>query len=153
MGAIASGGVRVMNEDVLTRYRPSAAALEAVTRAEQAELERRERAYRDGRPPLPIVGRTVILVDDGLATGATMRAAVLAIRRLRPARVVVAVPVGARETCEALRAIADEVVCALMPDPLYAVGLWYVDFSQTTDDEVRHLLSTQSAVATRKRSA
>jgi predicted phosphoribosyltransferase len=153
MGAIASGGVRVMNEDVLTWYRPSAAAIEAVTRAEQAELERRERAYRDGRPPLPLEGRTVILVDDGLATGSTMRAAVLAIRRLRPARVVVAVPVGARDTCEALRAIADEVVCALMPHPLSAVGLWYVDFSQTTDDEVRHLLSTHSADATRKRSA
>ena len=153
MGAIASGGVRVMNEDVLTWYRPSAAAVEAVTRAELTELERREGAYRDGRPPLPIEGRTVILVDDGLATGSTMRAAVLAIRRLRPARVVLAVPVGARETCEALRAIADEVVCALMPEPFSAVGLWYIDFSQTTDDEVRHLLSTQSGDLIRKRSA
>ena len=153
MGAIASGGVRVMNEDVLTWYRPSAAAVEAVTRAELTELERREGAYRDGRPPLPIEGRTVILVDDGLATGSTMRAAVLAIRRLQPARVVVAVPVGARETCEAVRAIADEVVCALMPEPFSAVGLWYIDFSQTTDDEVRDLLSTQSGDLTRKRSA
>ena len=153
MGAIASGGVRVMNEDVFTWYRPSGAAIETVTRAEQAELERRERAYRNGRPPLAVEGRTVILVDDGLATGSTMRAAVLAIRRLRPARVVVAVPVGARETCEALRAIADEVVCALMPEPFSAVGLWYIDFSQTTDDEVRRLLSTQSVDATRKRSA
>ena len=152
MGAIASGGVRVMNEDVFTWYRPSGAAIETVTRAEQAELERRERAYRNGRPPLAVEGRTVILVDDGLATGSTMRAAVLAIRRLRPARVVVAVPVGARETCEALRAIADEVVCALTPEPFSAVGLWYIDFSQTTDDEVRHLLSTQSVDA-RKRSA
>ena len=153
MGAIASGGVRVMNEDVFGWYRPSAAAIEAVIRAEHAELERRERAYRDGRPPLAIEGRTVILVDDGLATGSTMRAAVLAIRRLRPSRVVVAVPVGARETCEALRAIADEVVCALMPEPFSAVGLWYIDFSQTTDDEVRQLLSSPGTDATRKRSA
>lgn len=153
MGAIASGGVRVMNEDVFGWYRPSAAAIEAVIRTEHAELERRERAYRDGRPPVPIEGRTVILVDDGLATGSTMRAAVLAIRRLGPARVVVAVPVGARETCEALRAMADEVVCALMPEPFSAVGRWYIDFSQTTDDEVRQLLSSQGAAATRKRSA
>lgn len=152
MGAIASGGVRVMNEDVFGWYRPSAATIEAVIRAEHAELERRERAYREGRPRLAIEGRTVILVDDGLATGSTMRASVFAIRRLRPARVVVAVPVGAQETCEALRAIADEVVCPLMPEPFSAVGAWYIDFSQTTDDEVRHLLSTQGA-ATRKRSA
>ena len=153
MGAIASGGVRVMNEDVFTWYRPSAAAIEAVTRAELEELKRRERAYRDGRPPLPVEGRTVILVDDGLATGSTMRAAVLAVRRLRPARVVVAVPVGARETCDSLRAIADEVVCSRMPEPFSAVGLWYIDFSQTSDDEVRHLLSTPGTDAARKRSA
>jgi predicted phosphoribosyltransferase len=153
MGAIASGGVRVMNEDIFTWYRPSTAAIEAVTRAELTELERRERAYRNGRPSLPIEGRTVILVDDGLATGSSMRAAVLAIRRLRPSRVVVAVPVGAREACEALRAIADEVVCALTPEPFSAVGLWYSDFSQTTDDEVRQLLSSQGADGTRKRSA
>lgn len=151
MGAIASGGVRVMNEAVFNWYRPSAAAIEAVTRTELAELERRERAYRDGRPPLPIEGRTVILIDDGLATGSTMRAAVLAIRRLRPSHVVVAVPVGARETSDSLRAIADEVVCALMPEPFSAVGLWYTDFSQTTDDEVRQLLSTQTRGAARER--
>jgi predicted phosphoribosyltransferase len=153
MGAIASGGVRVMNEDVLSWHRPSAAAIEAVTRAESVELERRERAYRDGRPPLPVEGRTVILVDDGLATGSTMRAAVLAVGRLRPARVVVAVPVGARETCAALGQLADEVVCALMPEPFSAVGLWYTDFSQTTDEEVRRLLSTTNAGPTRERSA
>jgi putative phosphoribosyl transferase len=153
MGAIASGGVRVMNEDVVTLYRPSAAAIEAVTRAELAELQRREQAYRDGRQPLPIDGRTVILVDDGLATGSTMRAAVLAIRGLRPARVIVAVPVGARETSAALREVADEVVCALVPEPFSAVGLWYNDFSQTTDEEVRHLLSIRPADANRKRSA
>jgi predicted phosphoribosyltransferase len=153
MGAIATGGVRVLNDDVVTWYRPSAAAVDAVTRAELLELERRERAYRDGRQPLPVEGRTVILVDDGLATGSTMRAAVLAMRRLRPARVIVAVPVGARETCEALREVADDVVCALVPEPFSAVGLWYIDFSQTTDEEVRQLLSTQAADAGRKRSA
>ena len=153
MGAIASGGVRVMNGDIMTWYRPSAASIDAVTRSERTELERRERTYRAGRPPVPIEGRTIILVDDGLATGSTMRAAVEAIRRLRPAHVVVAVPVGAREACEALREVADEVVCPLMPEPFAAVGLWYIDFSQTSDDEVRHLLATQSADPTRKRSA
>ena len=149
LGAIASGGVRVMNEDVITLYKPSAAAIESVTRAELTELQRRERAYRDGRRPLPVEGRTVILVDDGLATGSTMRAAALAVRRLRPARVIVAVPVGAREACEALRETADEVVCALVPEPFSAVGPWYIDFSQTTDEEVRHLLPKRSADATR----
>ena len=153
MGAIASGGVRVMNEDVLGWYRPSATAIEAVSRAEQAELERRERAYREDRLPLPIEGTTVILVDDGLATGSTMRAAVLAVRRLRPARVVVAVPVGAAETCEALRRIADDVVCPVTPYPFSAVGLWYVDFAQTTDDYVTRLLSARRAEATVTRSA
>jgi predicted phosphoribosyltransferase len=153
MGAIASGGVRVMNEDIVTWYRLSTAAIETVTRAEQLELERRERTYRDGRPPVPVEGRTVLLVDDGLATGSTMRAAVLAIRRLQPARVVVAVPVGARETCEALRDIADEVVCARIPEPFSAVGLWYVDFSQTSDDEVRQLLAAHGADVARKQSA
>jgi putative phosphoribosyl transferase len=147
MGAIASGGVRVMNEDVLAWYRPSPATVDRVTRAEWIELERRERAYRLGRPPLPIHGRVVILVDDGLATGSTMRAAVRAVKGLRPARVVVAAPVGAPETCQALRKIADEVVCPLTPDPFSAVGLWYVDFRQTTDDEVRQLLSTAGAAA------
>jgi predicted phosphoribosyltransferase len=116
-----------------------------VTRVERAELERRERAYRDGRAPEPIEGRTVILVDDGLATGSTMRAAVLAVRRLHPARIVVAVPVGAHETCEALRDTADEVVCASVPKSLSAVGLWYADFSQTTDEEVRRLLAALPA--------
>jgi predicted phosphoribosyltransferase len=153
MGAIASGGVRVMNEDVISAYRPSPTAIETVTQAELIELERRERAYRDHRPPVPVEGRTAILVDDGLATGSTMRAAVLAVRRLRPAQVIVAVPVGAPETCEALREVADEVVCALTPDPFSAVGLWYVDFSQTTDEEVRNLLSAQSADGSHRRSA
>jgi predicted phosphoribosyltransferase len=145
MGAIASGEVRVLNEDVVRWYRIPESAIEAVTRAERAELERRERAYRDGRAPVSVEQRTVILVDDGLATGSTMRAAVLAVRRLHPARVVVAAPVGARETCEALRDTADEVVCPFVPEPFFAVGLWYADFSQTTDEEVKDLLAAPAA--------
>ncbi|HVK12244.1 MAG TPA: phosphoribosyltransferase family protein [Gemmataceae bacterium] len=140
MGAIASGGVRVLNDDVIRQACPSEAAIERVALAEALELGRRERAYRGARPPLDAAGKTVILVDDGLATGASMRAAVAAVRRLGPARVVVAVPVGAVETCTALRAEADEVVCLQTPDPFYAVGQWYVDFGETTDDEVRGLL-------------
>ena len=148
MGAIASGGIRVLNEEVRESFAISRAAIEAVTRAEQSELERRERTYRDGRPPVQVDRRIVILVDDGLATGSTMRAAALAVRRLHAARVVVAVPVGARQTCETLRNVADEVVCALTPEPFRAVGLWYADFSQTTDDEVRQLLARANAGAT-----
>lgn len=143
MGAIASGGVRVLNDDVVGWYTVSPAALDAVTRTELHELQRRERVYRDGRPLLPVEGRVVILVDDGLATGSTMRAAVLAVRRLNPARVVVAVPVGARDSCQALRPIADDVVCPFVPDTFRAVGLWYADFSETTDDEVRQLLAAR----------
>jgi len=144
MGAIASGDVRVLNDDVVNWYRIPEAAIEAVARDERAELERRERAYRNGRALVSIKGRTVIIVDDGLATGSTMRAAVLAVRRLEPARVVVAVPVGARDTCEALRDTADDVVCAVVPEPFSAVGLWYADFSQTTDEEVRQLLAVRA---------
>jgi predicted phosphoribosyltransferase len=147
MGAIASGGVRVLNEQVLESIAVSQAAIDAVTRTEQLELERRERAYRDGRPLVQTEGRIVILVDDGLATGSTMRAAVLAVRRLRPSRVVVAVPVGARQTCRQLREAADDVVCALNPEPFRAVGLWYRDFSQTTDAEVRQLLALAASTA------
>jgi predicted phosphoribosyltransferase len=149
MGAIASGGVRVLNEDAVMWYRPSAATIDEVTRRERAELERRERAYRDGRPPVSVEGCVAILIDDGLATGSTMRAAVLAVRRLNPSRVIVAVPVGAAETCQALRSLADEVVCPLTPHPFSAVGLSYRDFSQTTDEEVRDLLdeAQKSAVA------
>ena len=140
MGAIASGGIRVLNETAIAGMRLPSTVIDAVTRTEQTELERRERAYRDGRPLVPIDGRIAILVDDGLATGSTMHAAVLAVRRLHPARVVVAVPVGAPSTCQDLREVADEVVCALAPEPFNAVGLWYADFSQTTDTEVRELL-------------
>jgi len=140
MGAIASGGVRVLNDEVVNVLRIPLEEIEAVTAAEERELQRRERLYRDGRPPVDVRGRTVILIDDGLATGSTMRAAVAALRRQEPARIVVAVPVGAVQTCEELQSEADEVVCAQTPEPFYAVGLWYDNFSQTSDDEVRELL-------------
>ena len=153
MGAIASGGVRVLNDDLLRQLHVPTSAIDAVARAEQAELERRERAYRGARPPIPLEGRIVILVDDGLATGSTMRAAVLAIRRALPSQIVVAVPVGARETCRALEEVADDVVCARMPEPFTAVGLWYDNFEQTTDEEVRRLLSSVSPLVDVRRSA
>jgi predicted phosphoribosyltransferase len=140
MGAIASGGVRVLNEDAVRGLGIPDDVLDAVSEGELRELERRERAYRGGRPAPPVRGRTVILVDDGLATGSTMRAAVAALRRQGPARVVVAVPVGSPETCAEFQAEADEAVCARTPEPFYAVGLWYEDFSQTSDEEVRDLL-------------
>jgi predicted phosphoribosyltransferase len=139
-GAMASGGVQVLNDDVLAWYRPSADTVEAVARVELRELERREQLYREGRPLILVEGRTVILVDDGLATGSTMRAAVQAVRALHAARVIVAVPVGAPDSCRAMRREADDVICALTPDHFTAVGAWYVDFSETTDDEVRRLL-------------
>jgi predicted phosphoribosyltransferase len=138
MGAIASGGVRVMNLD--TGVSVTERELEAVVRRELAELARREQLYRGNRAPAAIAGRTVIVVDDGLATGATMRAAVAAIRRQQPRHLVAAAPVGAAETCAQLAREADEVVCAEMPVPFRAVGLWYRDFPQSTDDEVRQLL-------------
>lgn len=141
MGAIATGGVRVMNEQVAGRFRVPERYVAEVEARERAELERRERAYRGDRPPPELAGRTVILVDDGLATGSTMRAAAEAVRQMGPRRVVVAVPVAARETCDAFREEVDEVVCAWTPEPFMAVGLWYQDFTQTTDDEVRALLA------------
>src|SRR5438445_3876086 len=140
MGAIASGGVRVLNEDVVRPLRIPGDVIDAVAAEEQQELERRERAYRGDRPAPDVRGRAVILVDDGLATGSTMRAAVAALRQQRPARIVVAVPVGAAETCAEFQAEADETICARTPEPFYAVGLWYDDFSQTTDEEVHDLL-------------
>jgi predicted phosphoribosyltransferase len=140
MGAIASGGVRVLNEDVVKWYGVSARVIDEVTREEQIELERREQAYRDGRAAVDLQGRTVLLVDDGLATGSTMKAAVHAVRAHAPARIVVAVPVGAPDTCREFANIADEIVCLRTPDPFAAVGLWYRDFSETTDEEVRILL-------------
>ncbi|MBR0665497.1 hypothetical protein GXW71_14135 [Roseomonas hellenica] len=141
MGAIASGGMRVLNQDILDELALPAHVVDAVAAREVQELARREQLYRDGRPALPVSGRIVILIDDGLATGATMRAAIRAIRALRPARILAAVPVGSPDTCEAMRAEADEVACATTPQPLLAVGRWYRDFSQTEDDEVRDLLA------------
>jgi predicted phosphoribosyltransferase len=141
MGAIASGGVRVLNEDVLRELPISDEEVDAVAAQEQRELARREEAYRDGRPAADVRGKVVILVDDGLATGATMRAGVKALRKLRPGRIVVAVPVGARTTCADLEREADEVVCAHEPEPFFAVGLWYEDFAQTSDEEVRERLA------------
>jgi putative phosphoribosyl transferase len=140
MGAIASGGVRVLNDDVVRWYGIPESAIESVAREEAEELGRRERAYRRDRPAPDLANRVVILVDDGLATGSTMRAASQAVRLLGPSRVVVAVPVGARQTCSEIAAIADEVVCARMPEPFSAVGQWYLHFDQTEDDEVRELL-------------
>jgi len=140
MGAIASGGVRVLNDDVIAWYGLPPSAIDEVTRSEALELERRESLYREGRKLLPISGRTVVLVDDGLATGSTMQAAVQAARRLDPSRIVVAVPVGAEEACTTLARLVDEVVCPLVPPSLSAVGAWYQDFSQTPDEEVREIL-------------
>jgi predicted phosphoribosyltransferase len=140
MGAIASGGVRVLNDDVLRQIPVPPSAIDAVARREQRELERREREYRGNRPPLDVAGRTIIVVDDGLATGSTMRAAVRALRKLRPRAVIVAVPVAANSTCDELRREADEVICLWTPEPFQAVGLWYDDFTQTTDEEVHELL-------------
>lgn len=142
MGAIASGGVRLLNQDVVRHLLGvGPGEIEAVAAREQAELQRRERAYRGDRPQPPVAGQTVILVDDGMATGASMRAAAMALRRQGPARLVVAVPVGAPETCEAFRDEADEVVCAATPERFAGVGQWYLDFEQTDDDEVQRLLA------------
>ena len=140
LGAIASGGVRVINEALVKRLKLSATTLDLLTAREQVEIEHRERLYRQGRRPLPIANRAVILVDDGLATGATMLAAVLAVRKQNPKRTIVAVPVAAEASCREFRNKVDEIVCLQTPEPFYAVGAWYGDFSQTTDEEVRELL-------------
>lgn len=140
MGAIASGGICVLNDALIRDLRIPAAAIEAVVAEESHELARREKAFASAGPMPTVRGRTVILVDDGLATGATMRAAVLAIRQKRPSRVIVAVPVGAPDTCDALRLDADDVICLETPEPFSAVGLWYRRFDQTGDDEVQTLL-------------
>jgi len=141
MGAIASGDVVVMNNDVVNALKISPEVVEMEVASERLELERREAIYRGGRPPLDVRDKTVILVDDGLATGSTMRAAVAALRRQEPARIVVAVPIGAPSTCAEVQKIADECICAVTPDHFRAVGLWYDDFEQTDDDEVCTLLA------------
>jgi predicted phosphoribosyltransferase len=137
MGAVASGGGRVLNDEIVHGLGISEHEIDAAVARELQELARREQLFRGDRPPPDIEGRTVILVDDGLATGATMRAAVAALRRQRPAGIVVAVPTASPDTCEALKAEADDVICAMTPDPFFAVGHWYDDFTQTTDEEVR----------------
>ncbi len=141
MGAIASGGIRVIDQAALRRFGVTDEQLAAVAAAEERELVRRERQYREGLPLPDVTGKTVILIDDGLATGATMAAAAAALKAQGPAKLVVAVPVSAPETCDAFREIVDEVVCGATPEPFYAVGLWYEDFSQTSDDEVHDLLA------------
>ena len=140
MGAIAPGGVLILDDRLVRGLGIPETEIEGTVAREMRELGRRQAAYRDGRPPLDLEGKTAILVDDGLATGATMRAAALAVRKHNPARVIVAVPVAAAETCDEFRADVDEIVCALTPSPFHAVGLWYGDFSQTSDEEVRELL-------------
>jgi putative phosphoribosyl transferase len=141
MGAIATGGGRSLNPDVIEYLGIPEEVVDEVAEREEQELKRRERHYRDHRPPHSPRDRVTILVDDGLATGATMRAAAIAVRQQQPASLVVAVPVASIQTCDDLRSLADEVICLYTPEPFYAVGLWYEDFSQTTDDEVRDLLA------------
>jgi predicted phosphoribosyltransferase len=140
MGAIATGGIRVIDPQLIRALEISERELQDVVRQEEQELARREQLYRGDKPPPRIRGRTVILVDDGLATGASMRAAVAALRQKQPRKLVVAVPIAAPSTCEELGSEVDDIVCAVTPEPFFAVGLWYQDFSQTSDEEVRELL-------------
>jgi predicted phosphoribosyltransferase len=142
MGAIAEGGIEVLSDDLIRELGIPPALVEQIAVHERLELERRDRLYRDGRPLVSVRNRIAVLVDDGLATGSTMQAAATALRRLDPARIVIAVPVGAPDTCERLRRYADEVICLATPEPFEAVGLWYETFTQTTDDEVRALLES-----------
>jgi len=144
-GAIASGGMRVLNDDVIWNLAIDEEMIDAVMTQEQAELTRREQRYRGERPPLVVRDKTVILVDDGVATGATMRAAIAALRAQQPAKILVAVGVAPPETCAELADEVDEVVCLLQPDPFWAVGFWFDDFSATSDEEVRTLLAQAAA--------
>ena len=140
MGAISTGGVRVLNEDVVDYLRIPEHIIDALAAEELKELERRELAYRGNRPEPDVKGKTVILIDDGLATGSTIRAAAQALRQQEPKRIIVAVPVSAAQTCDEYRIGVDEIICAVTPEPFFGVGRWYLDFSQTTDEEVRDLL-------------
>lgn len=147
MGAIASGGVRVLNEEIFAQLPIPMHVVDAVAQREMRELERRERSYRGSKPPLDVRDKTVLVVDDGLATGSTMRAAVRALRQMEPRAIVVAVPVAAAQTCDEFRSEVDDIVCLRTPEPFQAVGLWYLDFSQTTDEEVHELLDRASSMA------
>jgi len=147
MGAIASDGVRVLNADVVDGLGIPEAVIDRVAERETRELERREHEYRGDRPAVDVRGHTVILVDDGLATGSSMRVAAMALRKKQPAHLVVAVPVGSPETCAEFEMVVDKVVCAATPEPFWAVGQWYGDFSQTTDEEVRDLLRRAAGFA------
>lgn len=147
MGAIASGGITLLDDQLIAQLRVPRAAVDDVIAGERAELQRRERLYRGTRPPLDLRGRTVILVDDGLATGSTMQAAIAAVREQDPASIIVASPVGSREACRAIAALTDGCLCAAIPEPFHAVGLWYEDFGETTDDEVRTLLDRSAAAS------
>jgi len=140
LGAIASGGTRVLNRDLIGHLQVSEQLLDEITAREERELKRREGLYREGRPPVVVQGRTVVLVDDGLATGASMLAAARTLRAAGTGRIIIAVPVAARETCDDFRGEADEIICLKTPHPFGAVGIWYEDFSQITDDEVRELI-------------
>ena len=141
MGAVAFGGIVVLDEDLITSMHVTPSAVERVITAERAELTRRERSYRGARPPLDVRGRSLIIVDDGLATGASAQAAITALRRGRPASMVVASPVGSRQACEAIAAVTDGCLCPVTPEPFYAVGVWYEDFRDATEREVRALLA------------
>jgi putative phosphoribosyl transferase len=141
-GAVASGGVRVLNEDVVQTLPLPAEVIDEIAEREEDELRRREQAYRGDRPPLEVAGKVAVLVDDGIATGSSMRAAVAALRRREPSKVVIAVPVAPRETCRALAKDVDAIICAATPEPFRAVGVWYDHFDQTSDEEVRELLGT-----------
>jgi putative phosphoribosyl transferase len=146
MGAIATGGIRLLNKTVVDHFKISSTLIDAITKREMLELERRQRTYRGDRPEPEVAGKVVILVDDGLATGSTMRAAVQALRHEAPAKIIVAVPVSAVEACDKKKMGADEIVWGATPEPFYEVGRWYDDFSQTTDQEVAELINEAHAL-------
>ena len=150
MGAIASGGVRVLNSEVVDSLGIDRRTIDEVAAQELQELQRRDRAYRGDRPHAQVKNRTVILIDDGIATSSTIRAAIAVLRSQQAQQIVVAVPVAPATTCEQLRAEVDEVICLTTPEPMYAIGLWYEDFSQTSDEEVRDLLAKRPAVISNK---